>query len=75
MTDPIIYKSRTEQRVEAETGEEITALLRRLYHGEGKSQDAIASQLGVSRGTVVDWMIRWDIPTRPPRQSHRVRVA
>lgn len=64
--DTFVPKGYTEQRVEAEFGTDIAAVLRSLY-GQGKSQQAIADQLGVQRTTVVRWMKRYGIATRDRR--------
>lgn len=63
MTDQPIFKSRSEQAVEARFGRDVRGLLREMYHDRRLTQAQIADELGVSRGTVVDWMQRWDIPT------------
>jgi len=58
-----IFKSRTEQRIEAENGRDIADLLTDLYHGQGLSQAEIARSLHVHRTTVVDLMKRYQIAT------------
>lgn len=64
-THPVV-KTAQEQLVEARFGEDIPALLTRLY-GSGMSQQAVADELGVARQTVIDWMKRHRIPTRDRR--------
>lgn len=66
MDTPFVPKGYTEQRVEAEYGADIAAVLRDLYT-QGKSQQAIADQLHVQRTTVVRWMKRYGIATRDRR--------
>lgn len=63
MADRMIFKSRAEQRVEARTGREIPDLLREAYHDRGLTQQQIADELRVSRGAVIEWMQKYDIPT------------
>lgn len=64
MTDgTLIFKSRTEQRIEAETGQDIADVLRGLYHDRGLSQEEMAAELRVHRTTVVDLMKRHAIAT------------
>lgn len=58
-----IFKSRTEQRIEAEHGREVADLLTDLYHGQGLNQAEIAKTLHVHRTTVVELMKRHDIST------------
>jgi len=60
---PTFLRSRQEQIVEARLGREIPDLLDDLYHRRGLTQEAIASQLGVSRMTVQRWMTKYAIPT------------
>lgn len=59
----VIFKSRAEQRVEAEFGIDVDAVLRFLYHDNGLNQEQIAARLRVSRSTVVEWMKRHSVPT------------
>jgi transposase len=63
MPDNPIFKSRAEQRIEAREGREIPVILRDLYHKQGQSQEQIAETLRVSRGTVIEWMRKYSIPT------------
>jgi predicted XRE-type DNA-binding protein len=64
MTDGnLIFKSRTEQRIEAEYGLDIADVLRDLYHERGMSQAEMALVLRVHRTTVVDLMKRYAIAT------------
>lgn len=63
MTDSPIFKSRAEQRVEARFDATVPDLLRDLYVERGMSQEQVAQRLGVSRGTVVEWMRKHEIPT------------
>lgn len=63
------FKSRAEQRVEAQTGREIPEVLRDLYHSRGLSQEQVAAELRVSRGTVIEWMRKYEIPTGYNRAS------
>lgn len=58
-----IFKSRTEQRIEAENGRSIAELLTDLYHGQGLNQAEIARELRVHRTTVVELMKRHAIAT------------
>lgn len=60
----VVIKSPAEQKVEARYGQDITEVLRNLYHGtERLTQDQMAARLGVSRSTVVEWMQKHGIPT------------
>jgi DNA-binding XRE family transcriptional regulator len=59
----LVFKSRTEQRIEAEQGSDIADVLRALYHDEGLTQDQMAARLRVHRTTVVDLMKRHGVPT------------
>ena len=64
MTDAhLVFKSRTEQRIEAETGHDIAVVLREMYHERGLTQDQMATELRVHRTTVVDLMKRHSIET------------
>lgn len=68
MTTPDIdIKGRQEQIVEARFGASVDALLDRLYHSDGMSQQQIADTLGVHRSTVVRWMKERGIQTRDRR--------
>jgi DNA-binding transcriptional regulator YiaG len=74
MTDaefPVTVKSRAEQLVEARFGgRDIADILRDLYHGPRHlTQQQIATELKVSRPTVVDWMQRYEIPTGYNREA------
>ena len=64
----LIFKSRAEQAVEARYGEPVAAILRRLYHDDGLSQEEIADRLGTSRSSVIRWMATYRIPTRDRRK-------
>jgi DNA-binding transcriptional regulator LsrR (DeoR family) len=57
------FKSRTEQRIESETGRDIAVVLWELYHADRLTQAQIAHKLRVHRTTVVDLMKRYAIPT------------
>ena len=59
----VVFKSRTEQRIEAEVGRPIADVLRDLYHEEGLTQDQMAARLRIHRTTVVELMKRHGIPT------------
>lgn len=65
--DTFVPKGYAEQMVEARFGAEIAVVLRRLYLTEGKSQQAVADELGVDRRTVLRWMKRYGIATRDRR--------
>lgn len=60
-------KSAAEQRVEATHGATVETLLRRLYVTEGLTQAEVAATLGVGREAVVNWMVKYRIPTRDRR--------
>lgn len=62
-TETTIFRTREEQRVEADQGSTVPELLRTLYHERGLSQQDIADRLRVSRATVRRWMVRYQIPT------------
>ena len=76
MTETIrpTYKTRAMQAVEAEHGEPIDTLLRRLYLTDCRTQPEIAELLGLDQGTVSRWMRECGIavPVLGPR---RRRVA
>lgn len=63
-----IYKSRTQQSVEARHGASVEVLLRRLYVEQGLTQDQVAATLGVERKAVVRWMAAFAIPARDRRK-------
>lgn len=63
----LIFKSRVEQRIEAEHGAPVENLLNRLYGDEQLTQEQVAERLGVARGAVVRWMVKYQIPTRDRR--------
>lgn len=48
-------------------GREVPDLLRELYTEQGLSQEGVAVRLGVSRATVMRWMVEYGIPTRDRR--------
>lgn len=51
-------KTKQMRRVEAEQGEDIVSLLRRLHYDEGLTVAEIAERIGVPYGTVAAWFIR-----------------
>ena len=59
----LVFKSRTEQRIEQEQGGDIAEILRRLYHERGLSQAEMGLLLGVHRTTVVELMQRHGVET------------
>ena len=59
----LIFKSRTEQRIEAEQGRDIAVVLHDLYHQRGLTQEQMAAELHVHRTTVVGLMKRHNIGT------------
>lgn len=64
MTDAhLVFKSRTEQRIEAEEGRDIAEVLRELYQVQGYTQEEMAVRLRVHRTTVVQLMKRHAIET------------
>jgi transcriptional regulator with XRE-family HTH domain len=67
MEAQIITKGRGEQIVEARFDVPVPELIRLFYVQDGLSQDQLAEKLGVSRGTVIDWMRKYGIPTRDRR--------
>lgn len=60
----MIFKTLQMQRVEAEYGEPIEDLLRRLYIDEARTLRDIAQVLGLSLSTISEYMGRCYIPTR-----------
>lgn len=66
---PLVFKSRAEQRVEALHGEEIGALLHRLYFDERLTQEQVADRLGVGRSTVIRWFTKYGLAGRHPREA------
>lgn len=72
MDTPIITKGRREQIVEAHFDAPVPDLIRLFYVEDGLSQDQLAEKLGVSRGTVIDWMKKYGIPTRDRRAVQAV---
>jgi transcriptional regulator with XRE-family HTH domain len=67
MNTDIVTKGRREQIVEARFDAPVPDLIRLFYVQDGLSQDQLAEKLGVSRGTVIDWMKKYGIPTRDRR--------
>lgn len=67
MDTHIVTKGRREQIVEARFDTPVPDLIRLFYVEEGMSQDQLADKLGVARGTVIDWMKKYGIPTRDRR--------
>ncbi len=65
---PLRFKSRAQQTVEAKFSESVETLLRRLYVEQELTQEQVARALGVGRQTVIDWMADHDIPTRDRRK-------
>jgi len=53
------------QLIEVRHGEPIDRLLSRLYWDEGLTLEQISERLGVAQSTLLRWMERFDIPTRP----------
>lgn len=53
-------------RIEAEWGERLEDLIRRLYETEGRTQDEIAQMLRVSRSSVSRWLRAAGIAIRKP---------
>ena len=72
MDTHIITKGRREQIVEARFDAPVPDLIRLFYVEDGLSQDQLAEKLGVSRGTVIDWMKKYGIPTRDRRAVRAV---
>jgi DNA-binding transcriptional regulator LsrR (DeoR family) len=66
MQNEMRFKSREVQRIEAEHGQSIDAILLRLYFGEGLTQEQIAQRLGVSRISIIRWFQQVGIETRKP---------
>ena len=64
----IIFKSRAEQTIEAQFGEPVDVILRRLYVDERLSQEEIAERLGVSRSAVIRWFGKYGLMGRHPRE-------
>lgn len=56
MTRKMQNMTHAQQLVTLRTGRSVSELLRDLYLREGKSQVAIAEELGVSRNTVAMWL-------------------
>jgi DNA-binding MurR/RpiR family transcriptional regulator len=63
-----LIKSRAEQMVEAREGRPVPALLQELYVRRRMTQAQIATELGVSRATVIRWMTRYGFVGRHPRE-------
>jgi hypothetical protein len=57
-------RSRRIDELEAQFGEPIEQLLRRLYYADGLSQAELGERLGVPAGTIAGWMIRLGINQR-----------
>jgi len=53
------------QLIEVRHGEPIDRLLSRLYWDEGRTLAEISEMLGVAESTLLRWMERLNIPTRP----------
>lgn len=63
MTDGnLIFKSKSEQKIEAATGLDVASGLRQLYDELG-SQEKVAARVGISRTTVIELMAKHRIPT------------
>lgn len=73
---PAFRKTAKMQAVEAAHGaggESIVAILKRLYHTEGKTQAEVAQVLEIGHATVVEWMARTGVESRPRGGSRKGR--
>lgn len=52
------------QRLEAELGEPIDVVLRRLYVDRKLTVEEVGRELGLTKGAVSRWLERFGIPTR-----------
>lgn len=52
------------QRLEAEMGEPMDAILRRLYLDEGLTVDQVGQRLGITKGAASRWLERFGVETR-----------
>lgn len=68
-------KGEVQQRIEAETGEDLEITLRRLYLEDGLSQDAIAIRFNTHRDTIRRYMRDFGIETRYLGRGIRKAVA
>lgn len=65
------------RRVEADQGEDLIQLLRRLYHQKGLTLEEISAQIDVPLGTLGGWLRRFglDRATMSARQAAREMAA
>lgn len=75
MDTNIVTKGQREQIVEARFDAPVPDLIQLFYVEDGMSQDQLAEKLGVSRGTVIDWMKKYGIPTRDRRAVTEAGMA
>lgn len=54
------------QRLEAEHGESMADLLRRLYIDECLTVEQVGQRLGITKGAASRWLERFGIETRRP---------
>ena len=65
MERTIVFKSRPMQVVEARIGQSLEEFIRERYEA-GKTQREIATELGVTDGTISRWMVQLGIEARFP---------
>ncbi len=66
------FKTRAEQRIEAEYGEPVETLLRRLYFDDRLTQQEVAVRLRVGHSTVIRWFGKYGLEGRHPREMRTV---
>lgn len=63
------FKTRPMQALEHRLGRPLDEVLRDLYHGQGKTLDEVATELGVTLGTISRWMDALGVERRFPGQK------
>ncbi len=67
-TATLVLKGPAEQRIEAEHGEPVEAVITRLYFGDRLTQGQIADRLQVSNATISRLFTKYGLIGRHPRE-------
>lgn len=74
-TATLVLKGPAEQRIEAEYGEPVDVVVRRLYFEERLTQAQIADRLRIANATVSRLFTKYGIVGRHPREFHQAATA